>query len=210
MNSMRCEDAIERIHTMEELGPELSAAFVHVTSCNECRAALRAVEALRSLRHEPLPVADDGAASRAIDYAVAYEPAKRYRLGFVGGMVSGLALAAAIAIVAFGLWLRGVDGLDGAAVPQVHLALNEPQAVTVTLESAEPLLAADVRVELRGAVALDGYDGQRELRWQTDLDRGVNQLTLPVVALDASGGQVLVEVTHGDKRRTFVLDVRAG
>jgi hypothetical protein len=47
------------------------------------------------------------------------------------------------------------------------------------------------------------------LRWSTDLDRGINQLTLPVVALDASGGQVLVEVTHGRQRRTFVLDVRA-
>jgi hypothetical protein len=50
--------------------------------------------------------------------------------------------------------------------------------------------------------------GQRELRWSTDLDRGINQLTLPVVALDATGGQVLVEVTHGQQRRTFVLDVR--
>jgi hypothetical protein len=210
MNNMRCEDAIERIHTMEEMGPELKAAFVHVTSCDECRAALRAVEALRALRHEPLPVADAAAASRAIEYAVAYVPEKRYRPGFVGGMFSGLALAAAIAAVAFGLWLRDVDDLNGAVVPQVRLALNEPHAVTVTLESPDALLAADVRVELRGAVALEGYDGQRELRWQTDLDRGVNQLTLPVVALDASGGQVLVEVTHGDKRRTFVLDVRAG
>jgi hypothetical protein len=209
MSSLRCEDAIERIHTLDEVGPELSAAFAHVASCDECRAALRAVEAMRSLRHEPLPVADDDAASRAIDYAVASAPARRYRPGFVGGMVSGLALAAAIAAVAFGLWLRGIDGIDGAVLPEVRIALNEPHAVTVTLESAEPLLAADVRVELRGAVALDGYDGQRELRWQTDLDRGVNQLTLPVVALGASGGQVLVEVTHGDKRRTFVLDVRA-
>jgi hypothetical protein len=210
MNSLRCEDAVERIHTMEELGPELNAAFVHVTSCDECRAALRGVEALRALRHEPLPVPADDAVARAIEYAVAYEPAKRYQPGFVGGMLSGMALAATIAAVAFGLWLRSGDGSGGAAVPQVRLALNEPHAVTVTLESPDALLAADVRVELRGAVALDGYDGQRELRWQTDLDRGVNQLTLPVVALAASGGQVLVEVTHGDKRRTFVLDIRAG
>lgn len=210
MSSMRCEDAIERIKRVDELGPELSAAFAHVRGCNDCRAALRAIEALRSLRHEPLPVADDAAVSRAIDFALTFEPAKPRRYGFVGGLVSGLALAAAIAAVAFGLWLRGVGGIDGAVVPQVRLALNQPHAVTVTLESPEPLLAADVRVELRGAVALDGYEGQRELHWQTDLDRGVNQLTLPVVALASSGGQVLVEVTHGDRRRTFVLDVRAG
>ena len=76
------------------------------------------------------------------------------------------------------------------------------------LESAEALMDAEVRVELRGAVALDGYADQRELRWATDLDEGVNQLTLPVIALDATGGQVLVEVTHRDKRRAFVIDVR--
>ena len=102
-----------------------------------------------------------------------------------------------------------IDDDAPAAVPEVSIALNQPRNVTVTLESPEPLANAEVRVELRGALALDGYAGQRELRWLTNLDRGVNQLTLPVIALDASGGQVLVEVTHGDKRRTFVLDVRA-
>jgi hypothetical protein len=94
-------------------------------------------------------------------------------------------------------------------VPEVRLALNQARDVTVSLDSHEALANAEVRIELRGAVALDGYAGQRELRWSTDLDRGTNQLTLPIVALDASGGQVLVEVTHGDKRRTFLLDVRA-
>jgi hypothetical protein len=206
---MRCEDAIEIIQTTAQPGLALRAAFLHVTDCDECRLALRGVDALRSLRDEPLPAVTDDAVARAIDYAIAFEPQRRYRPGFVGGVISGLALAAAIGAVAVGLWLRTAAVVDG-GVPQVLLAVNEPHAVTVTLESPEPLLAADVRVELRGAVALDGYDGQRELRWQTNLDRGVNQLTLPVVALGASGGQVLVEVTHGDKRRTFVLDVRAG
>jgi hypothetical protein len=42
----------------------------------------------------------------------------------------------------------------------------------------------------------------------TDLDRGINQLTLPLVGLDASGGQITVEVQHGSKRRTFVIDVQ--
>ena len=94
--------------------------------------------------------------------------------------------------------------------PEVRIALNQRSNVTVTLETPEALPNAEVRVELRGAVALDGYAGQRELRWSTNLDSGVNQLTLPVVASQASGGQVLVEVTHGVKRRTFVLDVRVG
>jgi hypothetical protein len=87
--------------------------------------------------------------------------------------------------------------------------LNETRDVNVAVESPEALAGAQIHVTLSGAIGLRGFDGQRELRWTADLDRGVNQLTLPVVALGASGGQVLVEVTHGDRRRTFVIDVRA-
>ena len=36
----------------------------------------------------------------------------------------------------------------------------------------------------------------------------MNQLTLPIIALGPHGGQVLVEIQHGDKRRAFVVDVR--
>jgi hypothetical protein len=208
MIEMRCEDAIEHIQTAAQPGAELTAAFEHAAACDECRAALLAVNAVRALRDEPLPAADERLIARAVDRALAYEPARRYRRGLLTGAASGVALAAAIAAIAFGLWLRTLDGEVAGAVPEVRLALNEPRDVTVTLESPEPLLGASVRVELRGAVALDGYQGQRELRWSTNLDRGINQLTLPVVALDATGGQVLVEVAHGARRRTFLLDVR--
>jgi hypothetical protein len=208
MIEMRCEDAIARIQQTAQPDAELTAAFEHAATCDECRSALRAVSALRSLRDEPLPTADERAAARAVDRALRYDPVRRYRSGFFRGVASGAALAAAVAAVAFGLWMRTLDGDVAGAVPEVRLALNVPRDVTVTLESPEPLIGAAVRVELRGAVALAGYGEQRELRWSANLDRGINQLTLPVVALDATGGQVLVEVAHGARRRTFLLDVR--
>jgi hypothetical protein len=181
----------------------------HVADCSDCQAALRAVDALRALREEPAPVAREAAIQSAVDKALATSPAQRYRRGFWTGLASGAALAATVAAVAFGIWLFGDGGGSPVAGPEVRIALNQRSDVTVALESPEPLANAEVRVELRGAVELDGYMGQRELRWVTDLDRGINQLTLPVVAIDSRGGQVLVEVTHGRQRRTFVLDVRA-
>jgi hypothetical protein len=208
---MRCEDAVEQISTgRAQQGGDLRAAMAHAEGCEDCRAALRALDALRPLRVEPAPVPSDGAMERAIDRALASNPAKRYRRGFLSGLAAGAALAATVAAVAVGLWLRTGDGVAPSAVPEVRMALNQPRDVTVTVESPEALMDAEVRVELRGALALDGYAGQRELRWMTDLVRGVNELTLPVIALDATGGQVLVEVAHGDKRRAFVLDVRGG
>jgi hypothetical protein len=166
------------------------------------------MDALHALRREPTPPPREGAMERAIERALAVAPQERYRRGFWQGVASGAALAAALALVVFGAWRVAVDEA-AVAVPEVRLTLNEPRDVIVTLETPERLVAAAVRVELRGAVALEGYGAQRELRWSADLEPGVNQLALPVIALDAAGGQVLVEVAHGDKRRTFVLDVRA-
>jgi hypothetical protein len=208
---MQCEDAIEQIRTASNRADgDFRAAMTHAAECDDCHSALRALDALRTLRDAPAPSPSDGALERALDKALAQSPVQRYRRGYWSGLVSGAALAATLAALAVGLWLRsGGDELP-TAVPEVRLTLNQPRAVTVTLESPEALANAEVRVELRGAVALDGYVGQRELRWMTNLDRGINQLTLPVMAIDTTGGQVLVEVTHGDKRRTFILDVRAG
>jgi hypothetical protein len=207
---MRCEDAIETVRARgSHAGASSRGAMEHVADCSDCQAALRAIDALRTLRDQPTPIAADAAIQRAVDRAVATNPAQRYRRGFWTGLASGAALAATIAAAAVGVWLFGTGAEAPVAGPEVRIALNQRSNVTVTLESPEPLENAEVRVELRGAVELDGYMGQRELRWSTDLDRGGNQLTLPVVAIDASGGQVLVEVAHGDKRRTFVLDVRA-
>ena len=151
----------------------------------------------------------DAVIQRAVDRALATRPEQRYRRGFWAGAASGAALAAAVAALAIGVWVFGPGGGAPAAVPEIRVALNQRSDVTVAVESPEPLTNAEVRIELRGGVELFGYAGQRELKWSTDLDRGINQLTLPVVAIDASGGQVLVEVTHGQKRRAFVLDVRA-
>jgi hypothetical protein len=206
---MQCEDVVNVLSGADGLNaPDTREALDHLKTCAECCSALVAVDALHQFRSELVTVPSDGAFERMVRDAVRSGPAARYRTGFWRGAAFGAALAAGVASVAVGLWLRQ-DVVAPAAVPEVRLALNEPRDVTVALETAEPLAAAEVHVVLSGAVGLQGYDRQRELRWSTDLARGVNELTLPVVLFETSGGQLLVEVLHGDKRRTFVVDVRA-
>lgn len=89
------------------------------------------------------------------------------------------------------------------------LALHQPRDVSIAVDAPSPLMDAEIRVLLTGAIELDGFENQRELRWRTNLDAGANQLTLPVIATGTGGGQLVVEVQHGQKRRTFVVDVRA-
>ena len=207
---MQCEDVVNVLRATDgTITVEARQALDQLQTCVDCRSAMLAVETLRHLQLELTPAPPDGAFERAVRRAARRGPAERYRAGFWRGTAVGAALAAGVAVVAVGLWLRQEPAAP-AAVPEVRIALNEPRDVTVAVEAAEPLSAAEVRVELRGAIGLEGYDRQRELRWSTDLARGVNELTLPVVVFGAGGGQLLVEVLHGDKRRTFVVDVRAG
>ena len=98
---------------------------------------------------------------------------------------------------------------DGGARNQLEIALNETRDVNLAIDSPIAMMNAQIRVVLTGTVALAGFEEQSELRWATDLDRGVNVLRLPITMLGTSGGQVLVEVTHQDRHEIFVVTLRS-
>jgi hypothetical protein len=205
---MRCEEAVEILRAAPRAGIlPLQAARAHVDGCADCTAALRAVSALRAEHDGPAPKVPAQSFARALELAThAPRTGPRSARGFWLGTGVGGAIAAGIAITIAALWPQPVTAPIGN--PEVRLAVDEVRAVSMSLDSSEALADAEIHVVLTGGVGLQGFAGQRELRWMTDLDRGVNQLTLPLVGLDASGGQVTVEVYHGTKQRTFVIDVQ--
>jgi hypothetical protein len=211
---MRCEDAVNWLceaHTLDD--GRRNAAERHVAGCVDCRHALHAVRALHAERHVPIASAAPGAMARALRRAAqGSEPKVRSLRGFWLGLAVGGVLAASIVLAVVGALqvggLRGAFPAPVTAVPQVALAVNETRDVSIALDSPETLLNAEIRVVLTGGIGLRGYGTQRELRWLTNIDRGVNQLTLPIVAMGTGGGQLMVEVQHGDKRRTFIVDVQ--
>ena len=138
---MRCEDAIETMRAADsQPGADLRAALDHAAACDDCQAALRALDALRTLRDEPAPIFDEAAVERAIDRALTASPRASLparileRFGQRRGAGRGgrgvgrgrLAVASRLATAPI-------------AVPEVRLALNQRSDVTVTLESPEPL-----------------------------------------------------------------------
>lgn len=206
---MNCEEATEVLR----LGQEAAArrhtlANEHLLNCAECRLAALALVALEAERGAQVPAPERHSFERAMRRAAQRPVASAARRrGFWLGTAVGGAIAAGLAVAVTTLWLQS-SALQAPANPEVTLALNEVRDVSVSIDSPEMLSGAEIRVVLTGAIGLQGFDEQRELRWVADLDRGLNQLTLPLVARGASGGQVTVEVQHGDKLRTFVLDVQ--
>ena len=206
---MKCEDVLEGLRSGGEAdSTRRQEARAHLALCDRCDAAAEALLVLEAERHSPVPRLAAGAFARALEHATRPRSAAAAgRRGFWFGAAVGGALAASIAVAMTLLWLQPSPP-SATANPEIRLGLHEVRAVRVSLDSPEALSNAQIHVVLTGAVGLEGFADQRELRWTTDLDKGVNQLMLPLVALGPSGGQVMVEVQHGDKRRTFVVDVR--
>ena len=204
---MKCEDVLSALQRDDAHG-ELAkrAATEHLARCDECRSAAHAVATLRADRDLPIALPGEDVFRRAIAAAVGSRVTPS-RTGFWWGLGVGAALAASVAVALLVFSPVEVVAPPSTAAPQVMLSVNEQRDVSVALSSPEPLADAEIRIALRGEVGLRGFDDQRELTWRTDLDRGVNQLTLPLIGLRAGSGQVLVEVQHGDKRRSFVVDV---
>lgn len=185
-----------------------SEVIDHLANCGDCRDALTALDALHAVREVPVPQPDDAAIARVIEAATADRRTRPiHATGFWTGVAAGAVAASVVAITWLVLVVPGAQ--PGSGVPEVSMTLHHPSSVSIAIESAEALSGAEIHVSLRGAIDLQGFEGQRDIRWATDLERGVNELSLPVVAIGPGGGQLIVEVYHGDKLKTFAVDVRA-
>ena len=213
---MNCESVVELLTGTTDGATALDrrVAREHASSCPECRAAVMSVHALRLVSVSPVHEAPPGAFERMLNrVAAGRNSEQRSPARFWQGVAVGAALAAGMAFAAI-TWLPGRgdparDDLATSATPQLSLRVNETRDVSITLTTDEALEDAEIHVSLNGSIDLQGYAGERDLKWLADLDAGTNQLTLPIVATGAEGGQLLVEVTHDGKRRTFLVDVAA-
>ncbi|HEX7080658.1 MAG TPA: hypothetical protein VF329_06565 [Gammaproteobacteria bacterium] len=218
---MKCDDVQALLIDAPEAGDPSArrAAIEHLAYCTSCRDAQVAAGVLRVERARPVPGPTPGAFERAIAHATrgrgdagalrtpSRAAGRGAHRGFWAGMAVGAVSAAAAAAAWVVLLVPAREPQSASTTPLVTMALNEKRDVSIAVDTPAPLRNAEIRVVLTGAISLDGFADRRELRWHADLEAGSNQLTLPVVATGAAG-QLMVEVQHGQKRRTFIVDIR--
>lgn len=203
---MRCEDIEDLLneHADTELPPaQRKDVEAHLATCDECSTAWHVAGALR--RHRALPTPAPSAALIAKIAAMRQPTGAKKRMSPWVAAVGG-ALAAGIALVALDYYRTVVD-VRVPPVPSLTMSLNETRDVSVSIDSPQAFMDVEVRVLLAGGIELEGLRGRRELKWKTDLEQGINRLTLPIVALDNSGGKMLVAVGQGEKQRAFVVQI---
>jgi len=218
---MNCEDIGNLLDNREilELTPDQQSDVCnHLRRCEPCASEWRAVRALWEVATVPTPPPRAQLFSETMRLATTLAEyrggpsAGRQPSSFWVGAGLGGALAAGIVLaIMAGNPLRQSSEptvtSTAPSMPSITIALNEPHDVDVAINAAAALTGAEIRVVLTGGVRLAGYSDRSVVSWRTDLDAGVNQLTLPVLAINPNGGQVLVEVEHASKRQIFVVNV---
>ena len=214
---MNCEEAMSLASRLgEERSAEHRVALEHIAACGDCRDAQLALAALAAERRRRVPAPPAGALHRAVHAAASAArppttraPQRAPRLGFWAGMGLGGAVAAALAMAVVLFASPGLEQKSAKGTPEISMATNETREVSISVDAPTALPDAEIHVVLTGGIGLAGFEGQKELRWHTDLAAGPNQLKLPIVALGGIGGQLLVEVQHGSRHKTFVVDVKS-
>lgn len=196
------------------LSGELQSAIEeHARYCGGCAETLQAAKfvSLELRRFMAVPEPDDAIFSRAIDRALDVVPeptvAETPRRFWAGAAV-GAALAASLVL---GLVNIGVVPVASEAIIEpahIGIALHQSRNLDFALQSGQDIEDAELTVRLVGAVELEGFEGQREVRWRTSLAKGTNRLTLPVIGKGVEGGRVIVQLAHGEKFQVYQVGVQ--
>lgn len=188
-------------------GVELQAAIRHVRDCAACRRRAEFRRHLTTaLRDLPVPAPRTGFFKEAIARAQkAGEPSgRRWRWEYF----AGAALAASL-VLGLGLgWFLNAIRTPSVNLPGVTIALHKPHTVRLALNSERDLQQATLNIALPEGIEIQGFPGQREIRWRTDLARGVNMLALPLKAVSAQGGILVTRLEHDGRRTEFSMELR--
>jgi hypothetical protein len=119
---------------------------------------------------------------------------------------AGAALGAAAAAAVTFILVRPVDSTVSRQ-PQLALILHETRNVDVLIDSERELKGATIRIAATGSIALDGFDDERRVDWQADLERGSNLLSLPVVARTEGKGRLVAVIEHHGRTQRVAIDL---
>ena len=198
---MNCNDFTIQLDNYLDADPaaDLSALQQHVDNCEHCQQTLSEACAIReALAELPFEPASSGFEQRVLA-EVRRQHKDSHKHHFIAGF--GTAMAASLA-----LWFAStlfIPGTSTQPTESINVAMHSISTVKLMFEVPNELADVTLSVKLPANVELQGYPGQQQLSWKTSLKKGQNVLALPVLAIEAGSGEMVAQLTYGNKTKSL-------
>ncbi len=206
---MNCKDIEQHIDNYldGQLDQHMNSVFQqHLVECTSCARKVRQMKTLLT-DLQALPVVQPSA---DFEKRVFAEVRRHHQVQGRGRFVAGFAtaMAASVAIWAATTMLAPQSVMQPADI--ISVAVNETRTVRLMFDAQSDLDQVSLTIQLPDNMQLAGYPGQHQLNWQTSLKKGANVLALPVMAIDSGEGELVAELSYGDRKKTFRVVLKAG
>ena len=205
---MQCEDIKNQLDDYIDgcvPEPELQIMQKHLSICRDCASMVNRKERLlRQLRNLPAPQAQSCLAQRIIKS----RKQKQHRQWRWFGTGVGTAIAAGLAILAVFAILKPFSP-GAVSEPTVVAKLHQASDVHILVHSRHAIEDVRFTLVVPESIELQGFEGRRQVAWRGSLRQGENLLSLPVVALQPSGGTLVVKIEHGESSKEYNVNVMA-
>ena len=193
-----CDDYLDG-----NLSHEQQQAFaLHLTKCNQCDKSVNALLQLQAgLKNLTVPGPSAGFEQRVFDEVrrqTTKQPSRHFVSGFASAIAAGLALW-------FVSTLFIVQQSTEIPTGEMTLALNATQTVRLLFDAPDDIELVTLSIDIPDNFELSGYPGSKELTWETSLKKGENVLALPIMAIDTGKGELIAQLSYGDKVKVFRL-----
>ena len=212
MDNMTCKHVNENLDDFMDGAldaAELATFENHAAQCGDCQKVITDARYLQGLLRDSgdtdVPTPDAVFFDQALIRAAHNGARHQHHRGWLKGFGSAIAAGVAIWMIG-GLFFTAPDFPD-AIVPSVTMALEEPHTVNLVFASTSDLIDATLTVMLPEGIEITGFEGQREISWETSLTAGKNVLPLKLIATSPMGGVILATLRHNEDDRTFRLHV---
>jgi len=208
MNCNGVQKCIDDMLDGELSASEHEAMAMHMVDCPIC-LELHGVslDLLIRLRNMPAPEPQRGYEDRMLRFLDKRKTngQRHHHYWFISGFAT-----AAIAIIS--LWLVLSSDIllptDPQSIVTIQLAPHQERKISLVFNSPVAIKQANLRLQLPPNLEISGYKNRRQLEWAADLKAGANRLTLPLIAIDTTKGNIEASITHSGKTRTFKISVR--
>lgn len=203
---MHCTD--EHINNyLDEMLPQLQkqAFEQHLSECKTCSDRVNDMRnILTGLNRMPITEA-----TTSFEERVFREVRKQHQQQSSNLFVAGFVTATAASMA---LWfLSALFIVQEQSLPSSDtftVAMSNSQSIRLLFDAPEDIDQVTLSIDMPDNFELSGHPGRSQLSWNTSLNKGQNVLTLPVMAVIEGQGELVAQLSYGDKVKTFRITLK--